>query len=75
MCTNTLSYLHFKLQFKSILLAVAAVFFMTACGIKGDLYQTPKQADTAEATETTQDDKSISEQVTIPLIDEGKEQQ
>ncbi len=32
-----------KLKFKAILLTFVASLFLSACGIKGDLYQTPKQ--------------------------------
>ena len=48
MRTNRLHYLHQKLQqklkLKSILLAFVAATFLSACGIKGKLYQTPEQA-------------------------------
>ncbi|KGJ92517.1 LPS translocon maturation chaperone LptM [Colwellia psychrerythraea] len=48
MCTNRLhnlqQKLEQKLQLKSILLACVAITFLSACGIKGDLYQTPEQA-------------------------------
>ena len=44
MRTNRLHYLLPKLPFKSLLLALTASFFLSACGIKGDLYQTPEQA-------------------------------
>ena len=48
MRTNRLHYLdqkpHQELNIKAILLALVASIFLAACGIKGDLYQTPEQA-------------------------------
>jgi predicted small lipoprotein YifL len=44
MRTNRLHYLLPKLPFKSLVLALTASVFLSACGIKGDLYQTPEQA-------------------------------
>jgi predicted small lipoprotein YifL len=47
MRTKRLRYLqqklHQELPFKSILLIFIAVTFLSACGIKGDLYETPEQ--------------------------------
>ena len=47
MRTKRLRYLqqklHQELQFKAILLIFIAVTFLSACGIKGDLYETPEQ--------------------------------
>jgi predicted small lipoprotein YifL len=57
MCTNTLSYLQRKLKFKSILLTFVATIFLSACGIKGDLYQTPEQAVTPKDKVVAQRDE------------------
>ena len=50
-----------KLQLKSILQAFVAVTFLSACGIKGDLYQTPEQAVTPKG-DTVVQDPEIEEQ-------------
>jgi len=47
MRTKRLRYLqkkaHQEMKYKSILLIFIAVTFLSACGIKGDLYETPEQ--------------------------------
>jgi cytoskeletal protein RodZ len=52
MRTKILRYLHKKshqeLKFKSILLAFFTAIFLSACGIKGDLYETPEQPATEQ---------------------------
>jgi predicted small lipoprotein YifL len=61
MRTNRLHYLHQmpdkKLNFKSILLAFIAAIFLSACGIKGDLYQTSEQAVTPQDKAVAQRDE------------------
>ena len=44
MYTNTFNYLQTKLNIKSILLAFISAILLSACGVKGDLYQTPERA-------------------------------
>ena len=55
MRTNRLRYLqqklHRTLHIKSILLAILGAILLSACGIKGDLYQTPEQVITEQNTE------------------------
>ncbi|MCJ8296906.1 MAG: lipoprotein [Colwellia sp.] len=51
MHTNRLHYFLRNLNIKSILLAIIAIFLVSACGIKGDLYQTPEQVITEQSTE------------------------
>ena len=55
MRTNRLRYLQQKLQrtlhIKSILLAILGAILLSACGIKGDLYQTPEQVVTEQSNE------------------------
>ncbi len=69
MRTNRLHYLHQKLQqklkLKSILLAFVAATFLSACGIKGKLYQTPEQAVTPNAEAVTKSDESKEQSVSV----------
>lgn len=55
MRTNRLRYLqqklHRTLHIKSILLAILGAILLSACGIKGDLYQTPEQVVTEQSNE------------------------
>lgn len=72
MRTNRLRYLQQKLQrtlhIKSILLAILGAILLSACGIKGDLYQTPEQVVTEQSNEqdkvTKQRDESQEKLVT-----------
>ncbi|NQY50199.1 MAG: hypothetical protein HRT50_14065 [Colwellia sp.] len=72
MRTNRLRYLqqklHRTLHIKSILLAILGAILLSACGIKGDLYQTPEQVITEQNTEqdkiTKQRDESQEKPVT-----------
>jgi predicted small lipoprotein YifL len=84
MCTNTLSYLQRKLNFKFILLAFIATTFLSACGIKGDLYQTPEQAVMSQDKTVAQSDadqktnikKSVEPQEpAVITLDDSKQQQ
>ena len=78
MRTNRLSYLqqklHRTLHIKSILLAILAAILFSACGIKGDLYQTPEQEVTEQSSEqdkvTKQRDESYEKPVTT--LDEAE---
>ncbi|PKG84906.1 hypothetical protein CXF85_04655 [Colwellia sp. 75C3] len=88
MRTNRLHYLHQmpdrKLNFKSILLAFITAILLSACGIKGDLYQTPEQAVTpqdkvveqGDAAQKTTINKSVEPQdsAVIP-VDDSEQQQ
>ncbi|MEI6895851.1 MAG: lipoprotein [Colwellia sp.] len=85
MCRKTLNYLPCKLKFKSTLLIFAVTIFLSACGIKGELYQTPVQADLPKDKETEAlvidkpaDEHGISSpkpQASTSSIAQGKEQQ
>ncbi|TWX63797.1 lipoprotein [Colwellia demingiae] len=88
MRTNRLHYLHQKphqkVKLKSILLTFIAVTLLSACGIKGDLYQTPEQAVAPKAETVAQSDesqeKSISKSVesqeqSVTTLDESQQQQ
>ncbi len=84
MRTNRLCYLHQKLNIKSILLTFVVVTFLSACGIKGDLYQTPEQAVTPKAETVAQSDKShkkntsksvASQEQLVTTLDESQKQQ
>ncbi|PKI16341.1 LPS translocon maturation chaperone LptM [Colwellia sp. 12G3] len=84
MRTNRLHYLHKKFNFKSILLTFVAVIFLSACGIKGDLYQTPEEAVTAKDKVVEQADESEkasvkesveSQESAMITIDESEKQQ
>ncbi|NQZ27469.1 MAG: hypothetical protein HRT55_14265 [Colwellia sp.] len=78
MRTNRLRYLqqklHRTLHIKSILLAILAAILFSACGIKGDLYQTPEQEVTEQSSEqdkvTKQRDESYEKPVTT--LDEAE---
>lgn len=86
MRTNRLHYLHQmpdkKLNLKSILLVFIAVIFLSACGIKGDLYQTPEQAVTSQDKAVAQGDadqktnKSLEPQdPAMIMLDDSEQQQ
>jgi predicted small lipoprotein YifL len=88
MRTNRLHYLHQmpdkKFNFKSILLTFIAAIFLSACGIKGDLYQTPEQAVIPQDKVVEQNDtsekihikKSVKPQdLTVITVDESEQQQ
>jgi len=86
MRTNRLHNLHQKLdqklQLKSILLTFISVTFLSACGIKGDLYQTPEQAVTPKGETVAQNaeslEKNISEKVEsqpVTVLDESQKKQ
>ena len=72
MRTNRLRYLQQKLQrtlhIKSILLAILAAILFSACGIKGDLYQTPEQEVTEQSTKQDQLTKQRDEGQEQPVI-------
>ncbi|WP_082606383.1 MULTISPECIES: LPS translocon maturation chaperone LptM [Colwellia] len=67
MSTNRQRYLHRNLNIKKILLTFLAAVFLSACGIKGDLYQTPEQAVTEPAEQ--------NQAQTVTRLDESKKQQ
>jgi len=50
MCTKRLHYLLPKLKIKTHLLTFVASLFLSACGIKGDLYHSPEQPVTEKET-------------------------
>jgi len=43
MCTKRLRNQYQEFKFKSISMAFITAIFLSACGIKGDLYQTPEK--------------------------------
>ena len=88
MRTNRLHYLHQKLsqklKLKSILPTFVVVTFLSACGIKGDLYQTAKQTVTPKGDMVAQSDESqentignsvASEDQSVTTLDESQKQQ
>lgn len=86
MRTNRLHNLHQKLdqklQLKSILLTFITVTFLSACGIKGNLYQTPEQAVPPKDEVVAQDDesqvKNVNEEVgsqPVTTLDESQKKQ
>ena len=88
MRTNRLHYLYQKLpqklKLKSILPTFIAVTFLSACGIKGDLYQTAKQTVTPKGDMVAQSDESqentignsvASEDQSVTTLDESQKQQ
>ncbi len=71
-----------KLQLKSILLPLITVTFLSACGIKGNLYQTPEQAVPPKDEVVAQDDesqeKNVNEEVgsqPVTTLDESQKKQ
>jgi hypothetical protein len=62
MCTKRLHYLLPKLKLKTLLLTFVASLFLSACGIKGDLYQTPEQP-VIEKEAVESDVKQVPEEV------------
>ncbi len=73
-----------KLNFISFLLTFVAVIFLSACGIKGDLYQTPEQAlipkDKVVEQRDDSQEKSTSKSVessgqVVTTLDESQKQQ
>lgn len=88
MRTNRLHYLHQnlhqKVKIKSFLLTFISVIFLSACGIKGDLYQTPEQAVVAKDTVAEQgvvnQEKNTSKRVepqgkSVLTLDESQKKQ
>ena len=86
MRTNRLHNLHQKLdqklQLKSILLTFITVTFLSACGIKVNLYQTPEQAVPPKDEVVVQDDesqvKNVNEEVgsqPVTTLDESQKKQ
>ncbi|HBY84836.1 MAG TPA: hypothetical protein DEO86_03090 [Colwellia sp.] len=86
MRTIRLHYLHQKLdqklKLKSILLALVAATSLSACGIKGKLYQTPEQAVTPNVEAAAQGDdskeQSVSENVesqSVTMLEEAQKKQ
>ena len=77
MRTNRLRYLqqklHRTLHIKSILLAILAAILFSACGIKGDLYQTPEQVVTEQGTE--QDNEQSNENDKVAELSEVSQEQ
>jgi len=61
-----------KLNIKALLFAFAAVVFLPACGIKGDLYQTPEQGASEEKTATADANKEPVDEVS--KVDNSKEE-
>ena len=68
MCTKRLHYLLPKLKVKTLLLTFIASLFLSACGIKGDLYQTPEQPVTEKET-VESDVKQVPEEMASEDID------
>lgn len=71
-----------KLQLKSILLTLITVTFLSACGIKGNLYQTPEQAvppkDEVVAQNDENQEKNVNEEVgaqPVTTLDESQKKQ
>jgi len=56
-----------KFNFKALLLAFVASLFLSACGIKGDLYQTPEQPVTETETVEVDDNKAQTEEINKSL--------
>ena len=77
MRTNRLHYLHQmpdkKLNFKSILLTFIAAIYLSACGIKGDLYQTPEQGVIPQSTVVEPSDES--KKPAVNTLDDSVQQQ
>lgn len=72
MRTITLSLLHNKFNVKTLLLSFLTAVFLSACGIKGDLYETPEQPEKAESVqqlenENQQDNNDSENTVNAPL--------
>ncbi len=59
-----------KLKFKTLLLTFVASLFLSACGIKGDLYQTPEQPVTETETVEVDDNKAQTEEMNKSLESE-----
>ncbi|WP_157443197.1 lipoprotein [Colwellia piezophila] len=63
---------HQESKFKSILLTFFAAIFISACGIKGDLYETPEQASSEQNTMTEQGAVSQKNGVSQPADSQKK---
>jgi len=61
-----------KLKFKTLLLTFVASLFLSACGIKGDLYQTPEQPVTETEAVEVDDNKTQTEELNKSL-ESGKQ--
>jgi len=62
--------LPYKFNLKALLLAFVASLFLSACGIKGDLYQTPEQPVTETETVEVDDNKAQTEEMNKSLESE-----
>ncbi|WP_231731447.1 LPS translocon maturation chaperone LptM [Colwellia sp. TT2012] len=76
MSTNRPRYLHRNLNFKTILLTFIAAIFLSACGIKGDLYQAPEQGNEASnETGNVAEQADKSQEKSVTASDESKKKQ
>jgi len=68
---------HQKLQFRTLLLTLVASLFISACGIKGDLYQTPERpaTETEELNNSLETKKQPSVQQPIEQVSEQPTEQ
>jgi len=70
--------LHPKLQLKTLLLTFITTIFLTGCGIKGDLYQTPEQAisekEQSDANKAQENSNNSLESEKQPAIEQPTEQ-
>lgn len=72
--------LHPKLKLKTLLLTFIATIFLTGCGIKGDLYQTPEQANSekeqteVDANKAQENSNNRLESEKQPAIEQPTEQ-
>ena len=80
---NTLNFLQCKLNIKSTLLVFITAIFLSACGIKGKLYETPESVETPQEKSTTSSEASevsvTPNSQVLPTktstVEQGKEQQ
>ena len=75
MHTNRPHYLPRNLNIKSILLATIAAFLVSACGIKGSLYQTPEQTPAEQSTEKIHEQSSEKDTQPANKLDHSDEDQ
>jgi len=80
MYTKRLHYLLPKLPLKTLIMTLVVSTFLSACGIKGDLYQTPeapvseKEVVTSEANKTPQNTTEKIELETPNPVQKPREQ-
>jgi predicted small lipoprotein YifL len=74
---NRLRYLHQECNIKSTLLTLVTLIFLSACGIKGDLYQTPDEAVIPNDKVAEQGDENKEEEINTGVAsqEQVKEQQ